>query len=422
MGERHGSAAREWLSVDAWWEAVVSMGRQGTRTVVTAVSVAWGVFMLVVLLAAGTGLENNVRWQFRDDAVNSIWVRPGETSMAYGGRSPGREIQFDNDDFDAVSALVPGIEHITGRYYIWGETNVRHGERSGDYDVRAAHPAHRYLEKTIITRGRFLNELDLSDKRKVAVIGEPVAEFLFRGAEPIGKSIDVSGISYRVAGVFTDEGGDSELNKIYIPISTAQAAYGGGESVHHIMFTIGDASVEQSQAIEADARALLAERHQFDPADTKAVRVRNNLERFEDLQQVFTWIRGFVWLVGIGTVAAGVVGVGNVMLISVRERTREIGLRKALGASPASIVGMILREALLLTATAGYAGLVAGVAVVELVRWKLPENEYVRDPSVDLSIVFAATGVLVVAGLFAGWFPSARAASVPPVEALHGGP
>lgn len=408
-------------------ELLESHLRHRFRTTVTALSVGWGIFMLVLLLGAGTGLENNLRWQFRDDALDSIWIYRGQTSIPWKGQPIGRQVRFTNSDIDLLQEVVPEIREITGRYYLWGEFTVSAGERRGNFSVRSCHPGHQAVEQTLVVAGRFLNQRDLADKRKVVVIGAKVAEYLFPGRsfdQALGEWIDVSGIAYRVIGVFEDVGGEGEMRQIYIPITTAQAAYGGGDEVHQIMFTLdagpdGQVSVADSKRISARVQRVLARNHDFSPEDPRAIRVRSMAENFAEVQQVFTWLRRFIWLVGIGTVTAGVVGVSNVMLISVRERTREIGLRKALGATPASLVSMIVQEALMLTAVSGYTGLVAGVAVLEAVRALMPENDYIRDPQVDLGVLVGATIVLVVAGTLAGWFPARRAAAVAPVEALR---
>ena len=410
-----------WL--DRWQEVGLMLLRNRLRTALTALSVSWGVFMLVALLGVGSGLKNSIAWQFRDDATNSIWIYPSTTAFPHAGYPPGRRVRFTNADFELLKSTVPGIEHITGRFYLWGDLTIRYGTLAGAFSVRACHPDHRYLEQTLMRAGRYLNDLDITRRRKVAVIGVRVAEYLFPGLDPLvaplGEYIDINAIPYQVIGVYEDVGGEGEMRQIYIPISTAQVAYGGGEDVHQIMFTVGEATVEESQALAESVRELLFARHKIAPEDRRAIRVRNNLERFAEVQQVFTWLAGFTWLVGIGTVTAGIVGVSNIMLISVQERVREIGLRKALGATPSEIVGQVMREALVLTATSGYVGLIGGVVVIEALRSLLPENDYIRNPELALTPALITCGLLVLAGGLAGYFPARRAASIPPVEALR---
>ncbi len=404
--------------IDRFAEMASVLWRNRMRTALTALSVAWGIFMLVLLLGFGRGLENNVEYEFRDDATNSIWIYRGRTTRPFQGHAVGRTIQFTNRDHDMLRDGLDGVEHITSRYYPPSDV-VSWGEEEGSFDVRATHPDHRYLENTDVVRGRFINDRDVAEKRKVAVVGMEVVRQLFRNADPLGEWIAVGDVMFRVVGVFEDSGGEDEESKVYLPITSGQASFAGADDVRQIMFTVGDATVEETEVMTQQATLMLARRHHFDPEDRRAVRVRNNVERFAQVQQIFTLISGFVWIVGLGTVMAGIVGVSNIMLVSVKERTQEIGLRKALGATPTSIVSMILTEALLLTGASGYSGLVAGVGLLEAIRRFVPENDYLRDPDVDLSVAISATILLVLAGALAGLIPALRAASVDPIVALR---
>ena len=285
--------------------------------------------------------------------------------------------------------------------------------------MRSTHPDHRFLENTRVVAGRFLNQRDLDERRKVAVIGREVERQLFKGVDPIGTWIDVDQVLFQVVGVFEDDGGLGEMEMVYLPITTAQMAFRGGENVSQIMFTVGDLGAEETAVLTEDVRELMARRLHFDPTDMQAIRVRNNVERFQQIQRIFTMLNVFVWIVGLGTVTAGIVGVSNIMLVAVNERTVEFGLRKALGATPFSIVWMVVQEALLLTGISGYGGLLVGIALLDVVSRFVPENDYLREPDVDLGVAFAATALLVVAGCIAGLVPALRAASVNPIEALR---
>jgi putative ABC transport system permease protein len=374
--------------------------------------------MLVVLLGAGRGLENGVTWEFRDDALNSIWVWTGLTSKPFAGRGPGRDIRFKNADYEVLRRQ-PGIDKLTGRFYLWGEFQVRYGDKHAAFDILGAHPDQRYIEKTQMTEGRYLNDRDVAERRKVAVIGELVRTALFRQKDAIGETIHIRGLAYRVIGVFQDQGGENELRKIYVPITTAQLVYNDPGRVHQMMFTVGDASLAESKKLEQEVHQLLAARHQVSIDDTRALRTQNNLERFGKVTAVFTWVNGYVWFVSLGTLLAGMVSVSNIMLISVAERTREIGVRKALGATPVALIWMVLFESLVITATAGYAGLVVGIGVVELAAKNLKDTPFIREPSVDVGTALMLTGMVVGAGVLAGLFPALRAARVNPIVALR---
>jgi putative ABC transport system permease protein len=264
-----------------------------------------------------------------------------------------------------------------------------------------------------------LNPLDIAEFRKVAVIGDRVKSQLFKGRPALGEYIEVKGIPFRVVGVFMDEGSEGERETIYLPISTAQRAFNGANRVGMIMLTVGDATVEESQAVVSRLRTLIAERHDFDPDDERAVFISNAVETFQRFVNLMGGIRLFVWVIGVGTLLAGVVGISNIMMIAVRERTKEIGIRKALGATPWSVMSLVLQEAVLVTAVAGYFGLVAGVGVLELMSRVLKESDFFRHPEVDFGVAVSATLLLVVAGAVAGFFPARRAAAVRPVEALR---
>lgn len=407
------------IDLDAWQEIVDTVRKNKLRTFLTGFSVAWGILILVVLLGCGQGLARGIEYDFRDDATNSIWIRSGQTSVPWKGLRPGRSVQFTNEDYDTIRSGVRGVEHITSRFFMRGNLTVAYRGQTSSFDVRSVHPDHQYLEKTIVTEGRFLNPLDVDGFRKVAVIGERVKAQLFKGAPALGEYVEIKGIPFLVVGVFTDEGGEGELEKIYIPISTAQRTYGGANRIGMIMMTVGDASVGESRGIADDLRLRIAERHEFDPDDRRAVFISNAVEQFQRFVDLMGGIRAFVWAIGAGTLLAGMVGVSNIMMIAVRERTKEIGVRRALGATPFSIMSLVMREAVLVTSVAGYVGLVAGVAVLELLSWGLRGTPTFRNPAVDLATAVFAIVLLVIAGALAGFVPARRAAMIRPVVALR---
>lgn len=401
---------------DKWQEIFSSIRRHKLRTILTALGVFWGIFMLVILLGAGQGLQNGVAYEFRDDAINSVWVRRGTTSIPYEGLPKGRRVVFNNDNYDYLSTF-ENIEALTGRYYLSGGNQmVRYGKKSLSFMTTGVHPGHKTIENSILVEGRFINERDIREVRKVVVIGLPVQKELFAERNAIGEMISIGGISYKVVGVYKDIGGEEEMRTLYIPISTAQKVYAGTENIHQLMFTVDGLSVEETHQLTEVIREDLARQLQFDPADRRAMFVFNLAEEYQEFQNLFAAIRIFVWFVGLGSIIAGVIGVSNIMLIVVKDRTKEIGIRKALGATPYSIVSMILQEAVFITAIAGYFGLLAGVGVIYLIGEM--EVDYFRNPSVNLGVALAATVVLILAGALAGLMPALQAAKINPVVAM----
>lgn len=408
-------------TLDRWREVGSSLARRKLRTALTALSVAWGIFMLVLLLAAGNGLANGAESAFRDVATNSVWLFPSPTQKAFAGHPKGRVIRMTNDDFTFVKNAVTEADHVSARYRPREDATVSRRGRQGSFSVKAVPAENRFLERTHISRGRYLDELDILERRKVAVAGQKVISVLFPGGEdPLGQPISIGRSTFTIVGTFSDEGDQGEQDTIFIPLSTGQLVLGGTKDVDRVMFTVGNTPVAEAEAVVDDLKRRLGARHGFDPTDKGAIRVRNNHFMHQKMMGVLWAIRSFVWLIGLGTILAGVVGVGNIILISVKERTKEFGVRKALGAKPSSIVLMVLEEALLVTTTAGYLGLVAAVATVEFGSRLLPDdNTFFRNPEVDVRVGLMATLILVVAGLLAGLWPARRAARVNPVEALR---
>lgn len=405
--------------LDKFQEIYTTVRMNRLRTALTGFSVAWGIFMLILLLGSGTGIENGVKNEFRNIATNSIMIHQGQTSKPFKGLPPGRRIEFTTGDYEAIKTGLPGVEHITARYYLWNNNLITYRNEYGAFNIIAFHSDHRWLERTILVEGRLINALDFQKARKVATIGTLIKEQLFKSRSPVGEFININGVPFQVIGVHSDDGWQTHLRLVYIPISTAQKVFGGGQKIHALMFSTGNASVAEGRAMEREVRKTLAQRHRFAPGDPKALRIFNAVESFNKLMGLFNGIRIFIWIIGIGTIVAGIVGISNIMLISVRERTREIGIRKALGATPRSIIGMILTEAVLITSVSGYLGLVAGVAVIEMVSGNLPAVELFQNPEVDFSVAIGALFLLVMAGMIAGFVPARKAAGILPVVALR---
>jgi len=408
------------IDLDKWQEIFSTMKKNKLRTFLTGFSVAWGIFMLIILLGSGNGLENGVKKEFEGDATNTIWVNQGQTSIPFKGMKAGRYIQFTNEDYDIVKNNVPGIDKISGRLTIWQNNTISYKNEYGNYDIISCHPDYGYYETVDITDGRFINVADIDNHYKYAVISELVRDALFKDEDPIGKYINVSDVPFKVVGVFNDVGGDRDMQRVYVPLSTAQMVYNQGNRIYNICIITDDVTVDESQMMVDQIRHNLAIKHKFDPVDVRAVGIWNNLEEYKRFLDLFAGIRLFIWIIGIGTIIAGIVGVSNIMMIVVKERTQEIGVRKAMGATPWSVISLILQESILITAVSGYLGLVLGVGLLEMISPVFNEMDtFFKSPEVDFTVAISATLLLVFSGAIAGFVPARKASSVKPVEALR---
>lgn len=403
---------------DKWQEIYGTIRKNKLRTFLTAFSVAWGILMLILLLGAGQGLRNGAEGQFLSDAINSIWINGGVTGMAHQGMKPGRTIQLTNEDLSYIQQNVKDVDRITGVYNGWSRRMLSYKKEHGSFTVRSCMPDHSFLENADIISGRFVNRFDIANHRKVCAIGVPVKEALFKNEDPIGKYINVEGFLFKVVGLFKDQGrGDND--RIYVPLTTAQRAFNGKNHLGTIWLSTGSAGLERSNEMVNEIREILSRKYHFSSQDLMAVNIRNNYAEYVKIMNVLDGIKIFVWIIGIGTLIAGVVGVSNIMMIVVKERTREIGIRKAIGATPASIVTLILQESILITAFAGYTGMMLGVGLLELARGAGIEHDYFKNPEVNLSVAIWSTCLLIIAGALAGFFPALRAARIEPVIALR---
>lgn len=417
------------FDIDKWQEILATIKKNKMRTFLTGFSVAWGIFMLMILLGAGNGLSNGVSQNFMRDAVNAMWLWSGRTSIPYQGMKENRQIRFTNADYEILKDL-EGIEHTSGRYYIGGNM-FSYGNEYGEYTAVTCHPDLKEVETLEIVEGRFVNQVDIDEARKSVVLGKDIYDALFKEKEAIGEYIRVNNIPFKVVGI-CKEGGGTRHRNAYIPVTTGQRVFNGSNRLHNFALTINAETLEESQAIEARVRETLARKHKFDVADESAMGSYNKLEDVIQTMKIFQAIDIFIWIIGIGTLIAGVVGVSNIMLIIVKERTKEIGIRKAIGASPGSVIGLILLESVLITTVAGYIGLVLGTGLMEGLNFFV-EQQYAasaatnggngdslfRNPTVDLNVAIMATALLIFAGAVAGYIPAKRAAKIKPIEALR---
>jgi len=409
---------------DTWQEILSTIRKHKLRTGLTALGVFWGIFMLVFILGMGKGLENGAIKGFGERAKNVMYVWPRPTTKPYQGFQAGRSPQFRLEDIIAIKQNVPEVAYIAPRHSIsdasvyykdMGETRVIRGETANMIKIEALQ----------LHRGRYVNKRDVEEVRKVAVLGKRTAEVLFGQVNPIGKYVRIKGVEFRVVGVFGPQEvkpwTESDLEAVVIPLTTMYRAFGTGEKVDYFVCSAArDVMVSQ---IEPRVQALLKRRHHIHPDDPRGIGGFNLEEQFQSVMNLFKGIKAFLWFVGIGTLLAGIVGVGNIMLITVKERTREIGIRKAMGAPPGSIVQMVLSESVLITATSGYLGLVAGTFIIWLTSYTMRVNgievSNFYHPQVNLTVGLSALILLVLSGLGAGLIPARHAARIKPVEALR---
>ncbi|MFD1016660.1 ABC transporter permease [Winogradskyella rapida] len=411
------------FDIERWQEIFETLSKNKLRTFLTGLSVASGIFILVILLGFSEGIANGVKSQFEQDATNKISVWTGVTTKGHKGLNPGRYVQLKNSSFEAIENQYDDyFEYRTKDYMIYGGT-VNYQNETGNYRVRGTMPENQFIENADIGSGRFINTSDISSSKKVAVIGNKIKEDLFKGEDPINKNIQIFGMSFKVVGVFYDPGGDREEGQVYVPLTTAQKVFNAGENIRNMAFTVKmaddfDEAVQTSNAIALGIEKKIKELHTVSPDDISAVRVNNTLEQAEKIYSLIATLKLVFWFVGIGTIIAGIVGVGNIMLIIVKERTKEIGIRKALGALPSSIIGMILQEAIFVTMFSGLFGLILGLGLLELVGPQI-QNDFIKYPQVDFKIALSTVFLLVFAGTIAGFIPAYRAAKIKPIDALR---
>lgn len=409
--------------MDGLQEILYTLRQNKLRTALTAFGVFWGILMLILLLGAGRGMQNGIYADFGSDVLDFIVVYTGTTSVAYRGMGLGRQINLTLEDVDTIQRQVNGVGVISPANERGGIAIVN-GDKTGNFGVHGVpEDFFRIKESVPFNLGRKINPFDDEQVRKIAVIGTVVAERLFgRDVDPVGQHIRVNGVVMKIVGVFYDKGNrgrDSE--RVYIPLTTFQKLFGTSDKIASIWLRPQPGF--DGFDIEAKIIELLKRRHAVAPDDRRAIRSFNMAEPAKMVNGLFIGINAFIWFVGLGTLMAGIVGVSNIMIITVKERTREIGIRKALGATPFNIVSTLLLESILVTGIAGYAGLVVGVGLIELVSYALTsagaQLPYFTKPEIDFEIAITAIVLLIVVGALAGLMPALRAAKIMPIEAMR---
>ncbi|HFS67817.1 MAG TPA: FtsX-like permease family protein, partial [Flavobacteriia bacterium] len=371
-----------------------------------------------LLLASVNGMKNGFINQFKDDATNSIFIIPNVTALPYDGFEAGRRIKFTNDDLKYIQGnFKDDIEYITPRYQ--KGVTAKYKKETGTYSVRAVLPDYKKIEKTIVTKGRYLNQNDVDKKLKVVVIGKKIQEDLFGDEDPIGKTIILNNSTFKVIGVFEDEGNDRENRILYVPITTLQRLYKNTDVINSIALTYNP-SYSLSQALEFSNRieTIMKRRHRIDPDDRSGIYVSDYAEQFSNVNNFTMMLTAISVFVGILILVAGIIGVGNILVFIIKERTKEIGIRKAIGAKPSQIINLVILESVFITTISGIGGMLFAMGLVKLVGKGINSPAF-SNPQVKLGTVLIATSILVIAGVLAGLVPAIKAARVKPIEALN---
>ena len=418
------------FDIDSISEIWQTIARNKTRSLLTAFGVFWGIFILVILLASGNGFQNGMNTQIEGFATNSSFVIPVQTTEAYKGYQKGRKWEMDMSDIQAIKKKVKGVgllSPILSEYSFGGENNVFYGTKGGNFGMKGLMPNYNEIDRGKILYGRYINETDIAEARKVCVIGNKVYEDVI-GADkdPIGLMIKANGIYYQVVGVVQAYNSNVSISgsineTVILPLTTMQKAYNKGDKFEFFVFTA--AKGQKIKELQDEVGVLLRERHDIAPTDEGAIMMFDFEEMFTMFDYLFIGVRILIWIVGIGTLLSGVVGVSNIMLVTIKERTREIGVRRAIGAKPGMIIRQVVAESLLLTVLAGIVGLVIGVAIMAVVSGitgqNVSENVMFLNPQIGFGAAVAATVIIVLSGLLAGVLPAMRAIQIKAIDAIR---
>lgn len=411
------------FDLDRWQEIWITITHNKSRSVLTAFGVFWGMLMLVLMVGAGNALEKGMTSQIEGFATNSCFFESNRTTVPYKGFRKGRRWNMTNSDIPVIREKVKELQYISPVLFSGGnDKNVVRGDKNGSYLVKGCYPEYDLIERSKMIYGRYVNDIDIAEKRKVCVIGERIYEVLFRkGEDPTGKQIRVNGIYFQVIGVARSTSGVSiggqTAETVILPFSTMQQAFNQGNIIHFLAATAKEGvpvKVIQDKILE-----ILKQQHQIAPEDKEAVFNMNIEEQFKMFNYLGIGIAALIWIVGLGTIFAGAIGVSNIMLVTVRERTKEIGIRRALGATPRDIIGQILSESIVLTVLAGITGIVVGVGLLRATGIVLSQgDQFFKDPQISFGMAVASLLILLVIGTFAGYIPAQRAMMIKPVEAI----
>ena len=406
------------FDLDRWQEIFSSIRSNVLRTVLSGFTVALGLFIFIVLFGIGTGLQNAFTEGFTRDAQNLISIFTGKTTVAYNGLQSDRVVTMNNDDYDfLVGVEKDNVGNSTPRYT--SNLLVKYGKESGNYQINGADTEEKFIENRKMLEGRYLSPTDLERKQNVAVIGRMVQRDLIKNGSPVGKELNINGTMFKVVGVFSDDGGDWDERHITVPITTLQQMKKGSDTVSTVYIAYNE-KLNPQQAIKYgdELKERLKSRKNVSPDDENGVRVWNNAQNMNDTFTFMAVLTAIVGFIGMGTLLAGIIGISNIMVYIVKERTKEIGVRKAIGAKPRSIVALIVQESVVITVISGFVGVGIGVLTLHLIGNSL-EEYFIKSPSVGWGTIFMAFIALVFSGLIAGFVPAYRASRIKPIEALR---
>ncbi|AIY13109.1 ABC transporter permease [Cellulophaga baltica] len=412
------------FDLERWQEIFDTIRKNKLRTFLTGLSVASGIFILVILLGFGQGMQNGIAKEFESDSATSIWIWTETTQKAHKGLNPGRQIQFRDEDYTTIVDKMDLTLDQKSAFYLPQNITTTYKDDALIYRVMGTTNGAQFLENQDMLEGRFITIKDESQVEKVAVISDKIQREAFTDVDnPVGEYIKISNIPFKIIGVYKDKAGEREENRIFIPITTAQKVFNGADKLDNLVFSSPpaanfDEAVQQSITLKTKIDTYLRQAHSIAPDDEGGIGINNQMENAKRFYALTGNIKLFFWFVGLCTIIAGVVGVSNIMLIVVKERTKEIGIRKALGAKPWSIIGMILHESVFVTAISGFTGLIFSMGLLELIGPNI-EVDYIVNPSVDFNVAMSTVFLLVVAGAIAGFFPAWRAASIHTIDALR---
>ena len=413
------------FDLDKWREIWVTISRNKVRSIMTAFGVSWGLFMFIILVGFGNGFNRGIMENFQGFAMNSCFVYPDRTSVPYKGFRKGRYWTMTSKDLPIIKERVRGVEHLSPMLFIRGNAAVK-GNKSGSYTIIGSYTELFQIQQMDMLHGRLINEIDISERRKICVIGETVYETLFNiGEDPIGQTIKAGALYYNVVGVVRQKSsvsmGSNPRSTIYIPYTMAQQISRNGDAFDLLGITAKPG--HRVSAIDEQVREVLKELHDIAPEDDKAIRGFNIENEFQTISTLFSSLSILIWIVGMGALLSGVIGISNIMLVTVRERMREIGVRRAIGAKPLTIITQILSESLVLTTIAGLAGFVFGIAILTIAQQLMAGNpgsgSIVIIPFISFNLAIVAMVILIASGLLAGLMPALRAMKIKAIDAIR---